>query len=383
MLVAGSCIGAGMLGLPVITASAGYVPTFFTFIICWLFMTVTGLMLLEVNLWFKEDVSIVSMAGETLGKVGKILGWVLFVFLFYSLLVAFIAASGQLIQDFTEEIFNIYTPEWVGSLALLIIFFVLIYLGTKMVDHFNRYLMLALIVTYLVMVVVGLPHVNMQYLSYSDFSKAGIAIPTMIISFGFHNLIPSLTTYLKHDKRALRLAIIIGSLIPLVIYMVFEAIILGLVPVEGGLKEALLNQDMATRALRKTIGSSWIVDLAEYFSFFAIVTTLLTVSLSFVDFLADGLKMKKEGVKKVILCLLTIVPPFIFALIYPKVFLVALSYAGAFGAVLLFGVLPALMLWSGRYYKKLGTSRIIPGGKITLVVVILFSLVIMIMEICK
>jgi tyrosine-specific transport protein len=198
-----------------------------------------------------------------------------------------------------------------------------------------------------------------------------LVVPAMIISFGFHNMVPTLTSYLKGDAKRLRWTIIIGSVIPLFIYIIWEAIILGLVPVEGegGFRQALQQGDMATKTLRNAIGLSWIVEIANYFAFFAIVTSFLGVALSFVDFLADGLKIKKDPQGKGLLCFLVIALPLAFALIYPKIFLLALSYAGSFGAISLFGILPAAMVWVGRYHKKIQALRLLPGGKVPLVII--------------
>src|SRR4051812_37784287 len=85
LLIAGCCIGAGMLGLPVLSASAGFKPSVLSFIVCWLFMLSTGLLVLEANLFVGKDTNIVSMAERTLGSTGKWIGWSLFLFLFYSL----------------------------------------------------------------------------------------------------------------------------------------------------------------------------------------------------------------------------------------------------------------------------------------------------------
>ena len=99
------------------------------------------------------------------------------------------------------------------------------------------------------------------------------------------------------------------------------------------------------------------------------------------DFLADGLKVKKTQGGKALLCCLVLLPPFVFGLAYPKVFLVALSYAGGFGAVILFGVLPALMVWKGRYYLRIVAEQIVPGGKVMLALIILFALAVVGFEI--
>jgi tyrosine-specific transport protein len=63
--------------------------------------------------------------------------------------------------------------------------------------------------------------------------------------------------------------------------------------------------------------------------------------------------------------------------------LIALNYAGGVGAVLLFGVLPAAMVWSGRYFQKLEGKQIVPGGKFTLAIVIAISVIVMALQISQ
>lgn len=382
LLVTGCCIGAAMLGLPLLTALGGFTPTLLLFTLCWLFMATTGLLLLEVNLSFKEEVNIVTMATRTLGTFGKIASWGLFTFLFYSIMVAYVSGIGQLLADFVEESLHVVIPEWSGALGVCAFFSLLLAMGTGTVDRCNRLLMVGLITSYCVLVVLGGAHVNLTNLSHVDWSASLLAIPAMIISFGYHNLIPSLTTYLNRDVKKIRFAIIVGSLIPLVVYLLWEWVILGLVPVEGegGFREALGQGDLATRALRRAVGASWIVNLAEYFAFFSVITSLLSVALSFVDFLSDGLHIKKKGTGTPFLVALTLTPPFVCSLLYPKIFLVALSYAGAFGAVLLFGVLPVLMVWLGREKKQAEWPTLVPGGKGTLISIFLFSLAVVTLE---
>lgn len=385
LLVAGCCIGAGMLGLPVLSAETGFKPSLLMFLVCWLFMLTTSFLLLEVNLWLKGDVSIISMAEHSLGRVGKAVTWVVYLYLFYCLMVAYAAGSGALVADFTSELIGIKAPYWVGSLMISLLFGLLIYTGTHAVDRFNRLLMGGLIVAYLGLVFMGARYVNADYLARHDWAQVGGVIPIMVISFGYHNLIPSLSTYLKYDVKSLKQAFFFGSLIPLFAYLVWEWLILGIVPFEGkgGFKEALDEGQMATEALRSTIGSSWVLTFAESFAFFAIITSFLGVALSFVDFLADGFKIKKTIRGKAVLCLMAILPPFVSAIAFPSIFLVALNYAGGFGAVILFGILPALMVWKGRYEKKIDMPHLVPGGKVVLSLVILFAVGVMILTAIK
>lgn len=372
LLVAGCCIGAGMLGLPVLSAQAGFLPSIMIFFFCWLFMVTTGLLLLEVNLWYGGEISIITMAGRTLGRPGKVVSWLVFLFLFYSLMVAYVAASGSLMTDFIGEATGYYLHHSLGGLLFCLLFGILLYLGTGAVDWFNRLLMLGLIISYVSLVGVGASHVNSNLLMHHDWTAATMVIPAVIVSFGFHNLVPSLTAYFHGNVKSLKWAIILGSIIPLFIYLIWEWIILGIVPLED-FKAALDQGEIATDALKNAVGASWVVDVAQTFAFFAIVTSFLSVALSFVDFLADGLNIKKTPQGKVILTLLVLIPPFLCALLYPTIFLIALNYAGGFGAVILFGILPVLMAWKGRYVQNLGRPQLVPGGKPLLMIVLAFS----------
>lgn len=379
LLVAGCCIGAGMLGVPIVTAIAGFQPSLWMFFFAWIYMVVTGFVLLEVNLWFDEEVSLVSMAGRTLGKKGEALVWVLFLFLFYSLLVAYISGGGALVADYYNEVTGQGISDWMGALSLGILFGVFVYMGTVAVDYFNRWLMAGLGISYVLLVVAGLPHVNTTFLLHRNWGAAAAVIPVMIVSFGYHNLIPSLKTYLGGDVAKLRRTILIGSSIPLLIYLLWELVILGLVPVD--MVEAARDQgDMATRALRQAVGSSWVASLTESFAFFAVVTSFLTVSLSFVDFLSDGLGIEKRPRGKIFLCLLVLAPPFICSVLYPKIFLIALSYGGGISAILLFGMLPVWMVWSGRYHSQIQGNILIPGGKTGLLFIALLSLIVICLQ---
>lgn len=377
LLIAGCCIGAGMLGLPVVSALAGFNPSLLMFLLSWLFMTSTAFLLLEVNLQFTGDANIISMAERTLGYAGKLTAWICFLFLFYAIGVAYLAGCGELIADFVLENFQLAIPHWAGMFAVSLLFGGFVYLGTHAVDLFNRLLMVGLASSYLMLVGRGVPYIKMENLLHNDWSVAALILPIMIISFGFHNLIPSLTTYLNRDRKRLRLAILCGSVLPLCIYLIWEWLILGLVPVHGqdGFLAVLERGDLATDILQNTTGSSSVLQIAQYFALFALLTSFLGNSLSFVDFLADGWRIQKKGGKKFFLCLMVIVPPLLLACAYPHLFLTALHYAGAFGAVILFGILPALMAWSVRYSQNRGIQKaILPGGKVVLVSIILFAL---------
>lgn len=374
LLITGSCIGAGMLALPVVTGLAGFFPSTLLFILAWLFMTTSALLLLEANLALGHHLSLISLAEKTLGRSGKILVWVLFLFLFYSLNIAYIAASGDIVSSVISDLTGIVFPPFLGSLLFTLLFGVVIYLGTRPVDLLNRILMGGLIASYVLLVAFGLPEMKISLLKSATWKYALGALPILIISFGFHNMVPTLAEYCHGDRKKLRLIIFLGSLIPLAIYLIWEAILLGIIPIEGrgGLKDALSEGEAVTLALRELLGRSWVASLADAFSLFAITTSFLAQSLSLVDFLADGLKIKKVGSRRVALVAVALLPAFLFAFVYPGIFIEALNFAGGFSAVILFGAIPAIMVYKLR--KKHQTTPIVFGGNAVLFAILVFSL---------
>lgn len=374
LLIAGCCIGAGMLGLPLMTAAAGFLPTVVAFIASWLFMASTGLLLLEVNLWFGRGVNLMSLAEFTLGKGARWFIALLFCFLFYCLMVAYLAGGGAIVAEFMGDLFGIDSAPFHGSLGLVFIFGIVIYFGTTAVDQVNRWLMGGLAASYLGLIALGLPRIETENLAHAAWGSAVPALPAMIISFGFHNLVPSLTDYLEGNVRALRLAVVIGSGIPLLLYLLWDFVILGLLPRGETLQSALEEGAMVTTLLKGGVGGSYVFGLTQSFAFFALITSFVAVALSFVDFLADGLKVGKKGGASLFLIGLVLLPPLAFAYLYPSIFLSALNYAGAFGAVILFGLVPVAMAWKGRYFEGRKGARLLPGGKPLLVAIAAFAL---------
>ena len=374
LLISGSCIGAGMLGLPVLLGLCGFLPSLFLLFGSFVFMTFTGLLVVEVNGWFKKRVNFITMVETSFGNGGRVLTWILYLCLFYSLLVAYFAGGGKILANFLP--FNIGADT--ASIFMVIVLSIVVYFGTKPVDLLNRIFVFGLIISYLGMIFLGLSkikgslflHVNMKYFL--------VPIPVLITSFGFHNMIPSLTAYMKGDLKRTKYAILIGCLVSLIIYFFWILFIVGFVPVDGkyGLLNSYLEGNEATIALKHILNSKIVVNFASFFALFAIITSILAQSLGLSHFLADGVKVKPTRKNSVYFVMFSTLPPLIFSLVYPKIFFTALGFAGAYFAVILFGIFPALMVWMGRYYKKETSPYRVKGGKISLMLVLLFSFVI-------
>lgn len=375
LLVAGTSIGGGMLALPVLTSQAGFLPSLLIYTLCWLFMASTGLLLFESCLWMGKNANLVSISERTLGWPGKWFSWGLYLFLFYCLTLAYIVGCGNLVVEAS----NGSIPEWGGALLFVILFFPIIFAGTRAAGRLNTLLMGGLVLSYLAFVLLGYEHVRMDQLAYREWVLAPAALPIAFTAFSYQGIIPTLVNYLDHDKKRIKRAIFIGSFIPLIVYAIWEALILGIVPFNHpqGLAEALNKGQNAVYPLRYFINSPYVYGIGQFFAFFALVTSFIGVTLGLMDFLSDGLKMDASKRRnKLLLSLLIFVPPLLIALTHPGLFLKALDYAGGYGCALLLGLLPVLIVWSGRYRLNLNQSQDyqLPGGKPLLALLILFVL---------
>ena len=369
LLVAGTTIGGGMLALPVLTSPGGFIPSLVLYVICWLFMTLTGLLFLELSLQMEEGANIVTMAKRTLGLPGKAIAWVLYLFLFYCLTIAYIVGCG----DIVSQVFNGYIPRSFGPLVFVLLFSPFIYGGAKLVSKFNFFLMLSLGALYCGFVLIGLPFVETSNLLRSNWNLSLMALPIAFISFAYQGIVPTLVTYLHHDRKKISKSIWIGTLIPLVTYIVWQWLILGIIPFSGpnGLEETLEKGYNAVYPLKNHLAIPYIYTLGQYFAFFALLTSFYGVALGLKDFLADGLKIKKTPKGKLLLLAMICIPPLAVAMNYPGIFLSALDLAGGYGSALLLGLLPIIMVAKWRYEHQ-EAPQIVKGGNLVLAILAAF-----------
>lgn len=371
MLIAGTSIGGAVLALPVLTALGGFFPSVVLFLVTWMFMACTGLLFLEACLWMKEETNFISMADHSLGFYGKSFAWLLYLFFFYCLTVAYFVGGANL--------FSAVIPGLGDSLGMLLfgaIFIPFVFAGAWVVDKVNLLLMFGLVLSFALFVVMGYSYVNHAQLTHRDWPLSLMALPVAFTGFGYQGIIPTLVHYLNYDVKKLRKAILIGSAIPLVAYIIWQWLILGIVPTfgPGGLVEAFENGKDAVHPLKNILNDHRVYYIGQFFAFFALATSFFGVTLGMVDFLADGLSIEKTKKGRLFLCALVYLPPLIIGLINPNVFLSALQYAGGFGSSLLLGLLPILMVWSGRYVLKQKHKVMLGGGKLVLVALALFVL---------
>lgn len=372
-----------MLGLPVASGASGFFPSLAMMVITWIGMTLSALLLLEVSLWMEGESHVITMTSKILGPFGKMVAWVLFLYISYASLVAYSAGGGAEISHLLGKSMGVDVGKDVGAVILTLLFTFVIIFGGQTVGRVNTLLFAAMIGAYVLLVSSGVDEVKPSLLTYKNWGLAPLAIPFLLTSFSFQTMVPSLTPILKRNPQALRLAIIGGTTIALIVYIIWQFLILGIIPIEGpnGLIEANRISVPATQFIESHVNGSFIITIARFFTLFAIITSYLGIGLGLFDFLADGFSIKKRGYGILLLGVMIAIPTIIFSTQFERAFMVAMETSGGIGDTILNGMIPVLMIWIGRYKLGFARSFKVPGGKILLAAVFAFFMVSFLIEV--
>ena len=378
LLITGNAIGGGMLALPLATAQAGFINSALFLLACWAIMLTGALLILEVNLWFPRHSHLISMARATLGTLGEIIAWLCYLFLLYSLLAAYIAGGSDFLQGLLQKK-DIHFATGITATLFVLILGAVVYKGIRSVDLLNRILMGGKLLIFCLLVLFLFPFISIKQLGQGELHHLSASLTIIITSFGFAAIIPSLRSYFHSNIRQLRQVIFFGSLIPLICYILWIGAIMGVIPIDK--LSSIAHTGDATSRLTNTLShllnNNIITFLAWVFTSICLATSFLGVGISLFDFLIDGLRLKPTDKNKIIVHLLSFLPPLIIVLFYPSAFMAALNYAGIWCASLL-ALLPARMAWSGRYHQQIVSPYRVIGGKALLSLLIIVSSIIIV-----
>ncbi|KAK8942724.1 hypothetical protein KSP39_PZI008776 [Platanthera zijinensis] len=328
---------------------------------------VTGLLIAEVNVntmceLGSGGVSLVSMAMRTLGRAGVQVACWSYLFIHYALLVAYVARS----SDIMTNSFGI--PLWESATLFSLVFGGICYYGgQRFIGAINGVLVFGIIISFAALVGIACGDLSWSSLLRANFEAVPKSVPIISLAFVYQNVVPVVCTNLEGNLSKVRTAIVFGTAVPLALFLIWDAIILGTLP-SSELSTAYVNDPL--EQLRSDNGI--VGPIVEVFSFLAIATSYIGFVLGLTDFVADLLKLP-AGQSKPLPYLLTLVPPVILSLLDREIFFKALDFAGTYGVLVLFGVLPGAMAWSERYSGTSSSSIIpglVPGGKVTLAAVI-------------
>ncbi|MGM5481922.1 MAG: aromatic amino acid transport family protein [Nanobdellota archaeon] len=311
-ILIGCTVGAGVLGLPYAIYESGFITGL-------LVLAFLGGIMLVVNLFFGEVIlstekthQLPGYAELYLGKWGKIIMDLAMVVGIYGALCAYLIGQGQVIS----ELFGLQE-----HMAIFIFFMfggLLIYTGLRAIDKAEGIFVFLIMMIGILIFVFSLSRINTNYLE--GFNAAKIFIPYGIILFALNGLvaIPEMKEELLLNKNKLKKSIILGTLLPVVLYVLFSIAIIGTSADYFSPESAMANL---------VVGES-MGNIAEFslniFTLLALTTSFMALGFGLKwQFLSD-LKLSKNSA-----WMLAMLPPLCIAVLGLTTFTSALGFVGA------------------------------------------------------
>ena len=330
-----------MLGIPYVLAKAGFVYGSIMILAIGIAFIFLNLFVGEVVLRTKGHHQLTGYAEKYLGLTGKRFMMFSMLINIYGALIAYLIGEGTTLH----AIFGFGTPLMYTLIFFAICSFI-IYRGIK-ATGMTELILISLLL--LIVVIIGIFSYNQMNLSnLSVFHPAAFFIPYGVVLFALMGspAIPEIKEVLGKEKYKMKKAILIGSSVPIVLYLVFAFIVISIVGLDNfSLLEA--NQRIATVAL--SIYSNQILGLlANLIAVLAMFTSFLTLGLALVDMYRYDYDLSRHTALA-----LTLFFPLIVVLVGLTSFIAVLSLTGALAGGI-DGILVILMYWKA---KKLGTRK--------------------------
>ena len=268
----GTIIGVGLFGLPFVTVKAGIIPVLFYFFLLGGLILISHLVYGEISLRTKKPHRLPGYAKIYLGKKAGYLSVISNAIGLFGANLAYIIIGGSFLANLALPLFGGYVLAYILIYALSGAF--LIYLGSKTIARSEFFSLIIFFGILLFIVIKSRPSINLN--SYYLFNAKNLFLPygVILFSLGGISVIPEIREVLGERIKLLKNVIIVGTLIPILTYLIFIYAVVG---VSG----AQTTTDALT-GLKEILGPNII--LAGYF--FGLLTT-------FTSYLTIGLTLKK------------------------------------------------------------------------------------------
>jgi len=330
----GTVIGAGIFGIPYVVAQIGFFPGLIYLFFLALVVLFLNLLYGEVILRTPGDRQLSGYAEIYLGKTGKFLASLAVFISVYGALLAYLIKTGE----FLNLIFNGYNPIFF-SLLFFIFTSLALFFGLKSISFLEGLLVSFLLILIVLISFLGATEINLT--NFTSLNLNFLFLPYGVILFAFFgaSVIPEMEEILREQTKQLKKAIIIGSLIPLLVYLLFTSLVVGIC--------GPLTSDDAVFGLVGFL-PDWIIRLGALLGVLAMSTSYLTLGYVLREVWRRDFKKPK-----MVSFFLAILPSLILFLLGAKNFIQVLGLTGA----LMGGLEGILIIFIFLRAKKIGQRQ--------------------------
>ena len=265
----GTSVGVGIFSLPFVASKSGFSNFVVLIILLGIITSVLNLMYGEITLRTTNKGRLVGYCEKYLGKNGKIIATVITLFTLYSSMLAYIIIGGIFGNAVLAS--SLGGSEFTYSLLMFLFISAGIYISLKLVTVVEFLMVIFLFIAIFGIIFKGMPMVNVNNLVTYDSSQFFFPFGAILFSIGALSAIPELEHIMKKKQRLIKDVIILGNIIPIIVYILFVVVILGITGVE--------TSEEALHGLSLSVGNG-IVTLGLIFGIFAIATSFLMLGVN-------------------------------------------------------------------------------------------------------
>lgn len=308
----GTTIGAGVLGIPYVVAQSGVLVGLLHIIIIGAAVMLVNLLLGEVVLRTKGNHQLTGYAEKYLGSTGKKLMAITMAAGIYGALLAYIIGTGISLSSILPGL-----PPLAGSLIFFAVASAIVYFGLAAVEKSELLLSFLTVTVITIIIVAAIMSGRFSAANLTGVSLKNAFMPYGVVLFALLGAvaIPEMKEELGRSRALLRKAIIIGSLIPIVLYALFAAAVVG---ISGASTSQIATTDLGAR-LGELMGV-----FANLFAVLAMSTSFIALGLALKEMYVYDYKMHKKAA-----WILTCIVPLAAFLFGINSFVAVLGIAGA------------------------------------------------------
>jgi tyrosine-specific transport protein len=223
-ILMGSCIGAGILGLPYVAAQSGFFIALLYIILVGGIIMLANLYLGEICLRTKGKHQIIKYSQKYLGKnSANAMKFAVF-FGIYSSMVAYILGIGESLSFLFLGNLNqtiLFGLIFGGFMSLLL------WRGMLAFKRYEKYGVAIILGLLIVIFFVFAGEVETSNLNYFNFGNIFLPFGVVLFALISFHVIPAISIYLKKNKKIMKNILIFGTLGSMIIYAFFTLLVVG------------------------------------------------------------------------------------------------------------------------------------------------------------
>lgn len=338
----GTIVGAGILGIPYVVAQSG-------FLIGGVMILLLGLALMMLNLFTGEIVlgaekqhQLTGYAEKYLGKWGKRTMAFSMIFTIYGALTAYLIGEGETLKAVFKAVFGPFfnVDQIIYSLIFFVVVFFIILKGVKAAGKAELILILLLFLIVALIGIFSFGQIDGENLKTLNIAKFFIPYGVIFFALMGSPAVPEMQEVMERNGKKMKKAIVIGSLAPIVLYLVFAVFVIGVIGLDN-FEVLQPNERIATVAL-SIYSLPLLGTFANIMAVLAMFTSFLTLGIALVE-----LYNYDYGLSRSKSLLLVFSVPLLITIFKLSTFIVVIGTAGAIAGGLE-GIVIILMYWKAK-----------------------------------